>query len=196
MNGTSAVDDRNRVGQMENLFAMNIRRFFLVLSVPLIAGLAGCRSPSPRTTASSPFPALTGGLASLPVLTQVQTRSISAENLTGAKGQGGMALPNPSEPKPAASARAADDLGQGWKVRPFLRVNAGETVTLMDVDGPGVLQHIWMVEGVAIQALGWGEDGKYKLLSDDIASVAYWYQNEPHAPFPALLPPEKRGRVK
>jgi len=37
---------------------------------------------------------------------------------------------------------------------------------------------------VTIQALGWGKDGKYKRLSDEIASVAYWYQTEPHAPFP------------
>jgi hypothetical protein len=88
------------------------------------------------------------GLNGLPTLSNMRTRSISAENPTGEKGKGGMAVPNPAEPKPAASARAADDLGQGWKVRPFLRVNAGETVTLMDVDGPGTLQHIWMVEGL------------------------------------------------
>ena len=59
-----------------------------------------------------------------------------------------MAIPNPSEPKPVASARAADDLGQGWKVRPFIRVNAGETAVLMDVAGPGIIQHIWLVEGL------------------------------------------------
>ena len=58
-------------------------------------------------------------------------------------------MPNPSDPTPAASGRAADDLGQGWKVRPFLRVNKGQTATLMDVDGPGVIQHIWMVEGLS-----------------------------------------------
>ena len=45
---------------------------------------------------------------------------------------------------------------------------------------------------VTIQALGWGDDGKYKLLSDDIASVAYWYQAEPHAPFPSLPALENR----
>jgi hypothetical protein len=39
---------------------------------------------------------------------------------------------------------------------------------------------------ITIQALGWGRDGKYKKLGDDIASVAYWYQAEPHAPFPKL----------
>jgi hypothetical protein len=93
-------------------------------------------------------PAGPGGLQGLPILTQAQTRSISAENPTGEKGQGGMKVPDPTEPPKTqpASARAADDLGQGWKVRPFLRVNAGQTVTLMDVDGPGVIQHIWMVE--------------------------------------------------
>jgi hypothetical protein len=59
-----------------------------------------------------------------------------------------MALPQPTEPKPAASARAADDLGQGWKVRPFIRLNARETAVLMDVAGSGIIQHIWMVEGL------------------------------------------------
>lgn len=42
---------------------------------------------------------------------------------------------------------------------------------------------------VTIQALGWRPDGRYLPLQDDIASVAYWYQTEPHAPFPPL--PEK-----
>ena len=89
------------------------------------------------------------GLYSLPFLDNSESRSISAENINGEKGKGGMAIPNPSEPKPAASARAADDLGQGWKVKPFLRINKGETVTLMDVDGPGIIRHIWMVEGLS-----------------------------------------------
>ncbi len=42
---------------------------------------------------------------------------------------------------------------------------------------------------VTIQALGWRSDGRYLPLRDDIASVAYWYQSEPHNPFPKL--PEK-----
>jgi hypothetical protein len=37
---------------------------------------------------------------------------------------------------------------------------------------------------VTIQDLGWRLGGRYMPLSDDIASVAYWYQMEPHAPFP------------
>jgi hypothetical protein len=43
---------------------------------------------------------------------------------------------------------------------------------------------------VTIQALGWRAamdgQGRYLPLQDDIASVGYWYQAEPHAPFPAL----------
>lgn len=39
---------------------------------------------------------------------------------------------------------------------------------------------------VTIQALGWRSGGRYLPLQDDIASVAFWYQTEPHNPFPAL----------
>ncbi|MHB9032238.1 MAG: glycoside hydrolase family 172 protein [Anaerolineae bacterium] len=39
---------------------------------------------------------------------------------------------------------------------------------------------------VTIQALGWWLNGKFEPLTDDIASVALWYQSEPHAAFPAL----------
>ncbi len=41
---------------------------------------------------------------------------------------------------------------------------------------------------VTIQALGWRRDGRYLPLQDDIASVAFWYQTLPTAPFPALPP--------
>jgi len=39
---------------------------------------------------------------------------------------------------------------------------------------------------VTIHALGWRNDRRYLPLTDDISSVAYWYQVEPHAPFPKL----------
>ncbi len=39
---------------------------------------------------------------------------------------------------------------------------------------------------VTIQALGWSSGGRYLPLQDDIASVAYWYQTLPTAPFPEL----------
>jgi len=103
---------------------------------------------SGQAAAGDAFIGLQPGLGSLPLLGRGRTRSISAENPTGEKGKGGMAIPNPNEPKPVAAARAADNLGQGWKVRPFIRINAGETAVLMDVAGPGVIQHIWLVEGL------------------------------------------------
>jgi len=65
------------------------------------------------------------------------------ENPRGAKGSGGMAIPNPANPDLPFS-QAAVDLGQGWKVRPFIKPKAGETITIMDVNGPGTFQHIWM----------------------------------------------------
>jgi len=40
-----------------------------------------------------------------------------------------------------------------------------------------------------IQSLGWRHDGRYLPQQNDIASVVFWYQTEPHAPFPKL--PEK-----
>lgn len=39
---------------------------------------------------------------------------------------------------------------------------------------------------VTIQALGWRSGGRYLPLQDDIASVAFWYQAEPHGRFPTL----------
>jgi hypothetical protein len=38
---------------------------------------------------------------------------------------------------------------------------------------------------VTVQALGWHE-GRYVQLQDDVASVAFWYQTLPTAPFPEL----------
>jgi hypothetical protein len=39
---------------------------------------------------------------------------------------------------------------------------------------------------VTLQSLGWQSEGRYLPLQDDLASVAYWYQLESHAPFPPL----------
>jgi hypothetical protein len=39
---------------------------------------------------------------------------------------------------------------------------------------------------VTIQDIGWQSERRYRLLQDDIASVAYWYQTGPHAKYPPL----------
>ncbi|MDD4644850.1 MAG: DUF2961 domain-containing protein, partial [Bacteroidales bacterium] len=63
----------------------------------------------------------------------------SPENLTGAKGQGGMTtLENGS------AARAARELGQGWKVNPFVRIASGTSFTMAEITGSGIINHIWM----------------------------------------------------
>ena len=45
---------------------------------------------------------------------------------------------------------------------------------------------------VTIQALGWRSGGRYLPLQDDIASVAYWYQDKPAASRPALPTRDER----
>lgn len=55
-------------------------------------------------------------------------------------------------------------------------------------------QYRWYIEDpirfeedikITIQSLAWRKEG-YLPLEDDLASVAYWYQNKPHNPFPEL----------
>ena len=93
----------------------------------------------------SNFNGLDMNMGNLFRLSDAQTRSISPENFTGEKGKGGMAVPNPNAPVNEANAtHAARDLGQGWKVNPFVRIAPGETFTLAEIEGPGSIQHIWM----------------------------------------------------
>jgi Protein of unknown function (DUF2961) len=47
---------------------------------------------------------------------------------------------------------------------------------------------------VTIQALGWRSGGRYLPLQDDIASVVFWYQSEPHGAFP-VFPSKDRLEV-
>ena len=76
------------------------------------------------------------GLGNLFELSDYETRSLCAENPDGAKGGGARAVPDAANP--------GSDLGTGWKVRPCLTLAAGETATLADIRGPGVLQHLWI----------------------------------------------------
>ncbi len=72
-------------------------------------------------------------------LKDAKTRSISPENLTGEKGRGGMA-----ELGEGTATRAARELGQGWKVNPYLNIEPGTTSTLGAIEGSGVINHVWM----------------------------------------------------
>jgi len=44
---------------------------------------------------------------------------------------------------------------------------------------------------VTVQQIGVGHRGFFE-RQDDVASVAYWYQKGPHAPFPQLPSAEER----
>lgn len=59
----------------------------------------------------------------------VFSRSINAENPTG---------------RPGGAAQAASALGVGRKGRPSIGLGSMERATLADIEGPGVIRHIWM----------------------------------------------------
>jgi hypothetical protein len=84
----------------------------------------------------SQFNGLGMGLHNISRLSHAQTRSISAENFTGEKGKAAMATEGTGQ-------NAARELGLGWKVSPSIRIDAKQTVTLADIQGPGAIQHIW-----------------------------------------------------
>jgi hypothetical protein len=84
-----------------------------------------------------PFTGLGMCLGNLSRLSNAQTRSISPENFSGAKGQGGMATEG-------TGALPARELGQGWKVSPSIDIRGLSTVVLAEMAGPGAIQHIWL----------------------------------------------------
>lgn len=112
------------------------------------------------------FNGLGVGLGGLPLITGARTRSVSAENPTGKKGMGGMATPEPSNPALPHSHHAVD-LGKGWKVRPFEPIPAGKTTTIMDVEGPGIIQHIWMAMVVGEDIKRFGRANILRVYWDD-----------------------------
>jgi len=87
---------------------MNPSLSFLIVSAMLAA-------VCPRLDASEPFE----------IPSKVETRWISFENPTGAKGAGGRA-------------------NNGRKGAPSHPIPAGQTMTLADLEGPGVIRRIWL----------------------------------------------------
>ena len=70
------------------------------------------------------------GLQNIFRLKNGQSRSINWENRNGEKGKGGM---------------ASSDLGPSRKGSPCIpKIEAGETVTLGEIQGEGMIQHIWI----------------------------------------------------
>ena len=106
---------------MKNVRVVKLSVFVVLFVVFLSAEVYGQRSK---------FNGLNMGMGNLSRLSHAKTRSISAENFTSEKGKGGMATEG-------AGARAARDLGQGWKVSPCVDIETGETFVLADIERRG-----------------------------------------------------------
>lgn len=77
-------------------------------------------------------------ISSVSRLRSVVTRSISAENPTGAPGQGGRAIPTADSD--------SRDLGVGWKVSPAVQIAPGATFEVANIEGPGRITHLWFTQ--------------------------------------------------
>ena len=78
-------------------------------------------------------------LNNLTLKKNIRTFSVCAENPTGEKGKGGMA-------ETGSASYAARELGQGWKVNPYVVVEPGQTAVLADIKGQGAIKHIWITD--------------------------------------------------
>ena len=114
-----------------------MKRFFFYIAISLFVVA--------ESFAQSSFNGLDLNMGNLYRLSNAKTRSISPENFTGEKGKGGMAsLEDKDKTNVANASNAARDLGVGWKVNPYVRIQPGETFTMAEIDGMGAIQHIWM----------------------------------------------------
>jgi hypothetical protein len=94
--------------------------------------------------------------------TGLTSRSISFENPTGAPGQGG---------------QAASNLGAARKGAPSRKIKAGETVQLCDIQGPGMIRHIWLTTERQPEVLrslvvrGWWEGQKHPSIECPVGDL-------------------------
>jgi hypothetical protein len=84
-----------------------------------------------------------------------RSRSVTAENPTGAPGEGG---------------RAASILGPGRKGAPCITLPAGETTVLADLSGAGEIRHVWFTVGTHTEAVGF--------VLRDLVLRMYWDGSE------------------
>jgi len=68
-------------------------------------------------------------LESIALITKEKSRSITAENKDGAIGQGG---------------KVESQLGKGRKGSPCIDIKLGETKTIANIQGQGIIKHIWI----------------------------------------------------
>ena len=80
-------------------------------------------------------------LNNLTIKKDIRTFSVCPENPTGEKGNGGKATLE------EGSARMeARELGQGWKVNPYIVLGEKRTAVLADIKGEGAIKHFWITD--------------------------------------------------
>ena len=115
-------------------------------------------------------------LNNLTLKKDVRTFSVSPENPTGGKGEGGKATLSEG-----SAAHAARELGRGWKVNPYIVLEAGKTAVLADISGEGAIKHFWITDSakagrqliLRIYFDGQEKPAVYAPLSDFFANADY-----------------------
>lgn len=106
-----------------------------IVCATIVAALA--LTPVALAQQAGEFNGLNMGMGNLSKLSNAKTRSISPENFTGEKGKAGMATEG-------TGSGPSRELGRGWKVSPSVRIKAGQTFTMGEINGSGAIQHIWL----------------------------------------------------
>jgi len=123
---------------------------------------------------------LNRGMENLFLLSTSKSRSVSPENFTGEKGKGGMATLTEGTAAPAAR-----ELGQGWKVNPYVRIGPGEIFTMAQITGPGIINHIWLTPAgnyrLAILRIYWDDETQpsVEVPVGDFFAAGWGAGNEP-----------------
>jgi hypothetical protein len=134
------------------------------------------------------------GINNLFMLSDATSRSISPENITGGKGAGGTTTLDKG-----SAAHAARELGQGWKVNPFVRVKPGETFTMAEIEGPGIIRHIWMTPTgdyrLAVFRIYWDAEKEPSVEAPvgDFFCSGWGWNNEPQISSLAICVNPKNG---
>ncbi len=104
---------------------------------------------------------MTPEITAIPKLNNLESRCISPENPTGGKGRGAQA-------------------GGGWKGSPFVRpFNRDTLVTMADIEGPGMIRHVWLALGSEK-----GEKDDYELCRNLILRCHWDGQSHPSVECP------------
>ena len=139
----------------------------------LIFGFISCKEEAPMYSVPN--------VNNLYLLQNAQSRSITPENLTGGKAEGGKILPTEGN----AKANAAK---HGWKANPYIFIEPGEEKTLGEIDGSGIINHIWMTIGrdvddrLRILRFYWDDETEpsVEVPVGDFFCNAWGPQNTPH----------------